>query len=375
MRKCTADAGLPGHVPGGDHHGPVLNGRPSDPLPAKGRDDVVSRAQGGEVPITSSKMRRRLTAGAALAMFAAALPARAQMVPRHAVQLIVPFAPGGVADTLARWLADAWSRKRGQPVVVINRPGAGGTIAAGALVRTRPEETALMLTSQSVLVQTLLTSTPVAAREMLAAMRYASLVALQDSFLVVAAKSGLRSLGEFQARHGDGRHAAAFASLGVGSLGHVLGTTFARDLRIDVVHVPYNGSPPILQALLSGDVDFAFMAYENFRTQLAAGALAPLMVAADRASHMLPAVPGAPSLGLKSLNRGTWFAIAHAAHAEPAFVARATEEIVSILSDPLVAKGISDMGLQPSPRTGDALHQHLAAERGYWTRRMAELGL
>lgn len=320
---------------------------------------------------------RRQWNGAAMSLAATLLPAPApaQAIPRQALQLIVPFAAGGVADVLARWLADAWSRKRGQQVVVVNRPGAAGTIAAAALARSRPEEAALMLTSQSVLVQTLLTSTPAAAREMLAAMRYASLVALQDSFLVVAAKSGLRSLGELQARHGDGRQAAAFASLGVGSLGHVLGTTLARELGIDVVHVPYNGSPPILQALLSADIDFAFMAYENFRTQLAAGAVTPLVVAADRASHMLPAVPGAPSLGLKSLNRGTWFAIAHAAHAEPAFVARTTEDIASILSDPQVAKGISDLGLQPNPRTGDALQQHLASERAYWTRRMAELGL
>ena len=319
---------------------------------------------------------RRRWNGAALSMAAALLPARVQGgALRQPVQLIVPFAAGGLADSVARLLAEAWDRKHGQPVVVLNRPGAVGTIATAALVRSRPDEPTLMVMSQSSFVSPLMASTSAAVREMFAAVRYSGLVALQDSFLVVAGNSGLRSFADFEARHGRGQRAAAYASLGLGSLGHVLGLTLAQELGIDAVHIPYNGSPPILQSLLAGDVLYAFTAYENFRSQLATGAVTPLVVAADRPSPVLPGVPGAASVGLKAVNRGSWFALAHAAHADSAFVAKASAELMSLLSDPQVVSSIRTMGLQPSPLVGDALQQHLASERIYWAQRVSGLGL
>jgi tripartite-type tricarboxylate transporter receptor subunit TctC len=257
--------------------------------------------------------------------------------------------------------------------IVVNRPGAGGIVAASALARSRPDELTLMLAVTAQLIQPLQPAATSTVREAYAGVRYAMLIGGQDSYLVVSGASGIRGVEDLREAHRARGSALAFGSLGVGSAGHLQGIAVARDLGIDAIHVPYNGSAAVLQGILNGDIHYALLAHESFRARLSGDVVRPLAVASTERSVALPAIPTAPSLGLPSIDRGTWFALTHAAQSEPAGVARFVEDLAVIYSEPDRLRPILDLGVQPRMLTGPRLEQFLAEERRYWSRRLEDL--
>jgi tripartite-type tricarboxylate transporter receptor subunit TctC len=291
---------------------------------------------------------------------------RAQTSP--VVQLVVPFAAGGLADSLARLLASTMQRLSNQAVVVVNRTGASGIVAAGALMRSRPDEAVFMLSGTSQLLQPLVAQHQSSVRDVFEGLRHAYLLCHQDSFLVVSrASTDLFNLN----RKRDS--AANLGSLGIGSAGHLLGASLAREANMAHVHVPYNGSPAITQGLLSGDINYAFMAYENFRSHIATGGIVPLAVASDKRSTLLPNVPTVTSLGFKSVNRGTWFALTHSANADERMLSSIFADMKNVLTDKLFLSGMTEMGLTPNVLSGEKLKNFMASDQSYWAERIAKV--
>jgi tripartite-type tricarboxylate transporter receptor subunit TctC len=313
-------------------------------------------------------MKKRMFMGGLLGASLANMvpPLRAQT--RPVIQLVVPFAAGGLADSLARLLASTMQRLGKQTLVVVNRPGASGAVAAGALIRSRPDEAIFLLSGISQVLQPLIAKPHSSVAEVFDGLRYMHLLCHQDSFMVVSSKSN-----DFFAYHRKRMTDLNLGSLGVGSVGHLMGVTLAREADLKHVHIPYNGSPGIIQGLLSGEIHYAFMAYENFKSLLLPGGLVPLAVASEKSSVSLPNVPTAPSLGFKSVNRGTWFALSHAAHADAAVVASFFADMEDVLKDQRLLTGMSEMGLIHSVQSGEKLKKFIASEQSYWSKRISEV--
>lgn len=291
---------------------------------------------------------------------------RAQTSP--VVQLVVPFAAGGLADSLARLLASTMQRLSNQTVVVVNRVGASGIVAAGTLMRSRPDEAVFMLTSNAQLMQPMLPSATQSIKDTFSSLRYASILCQLDSFWLVPGASGIRTAAEFSAKYRNKPIALNMGSQGAGSVGHLLGAALAHEWQFEAVHVPYNGSPAITRGLLSGDIDYAFMNYLDFRAHMGTDAIVPLAVASDQRSNTLPSLPTAPSLGLKSINNGVWFALTHAVHAETAVVTDFQVGLGSALMDRTFLEKTKEMGLRMNVQSGEKMQKFIVEERKYWSK-------
>ncbi len=316
-------------------------------------------------------MKKRDFMGGVLGAGLAGMLPQLKAQTRPVVQLVVPFAAGGVYDIFARLLASTLQRLGKQTVVVVNRPGAGGIVAAGAVVRSRPDEAIFMLTSNAQLMQPMLASATQSIKDTFSSLRYACVLGQQDSFWLVPGASGIRTAADFSAKYRNKPMALNMGSQGAGSVGHLLGAALAHEWQLDTVHVPYNGSPAIARGLLSGDIDYAFMNYENFRAHLPTDAIVPLAVASDQRSTVLPSVPSASSLGLKSINHGVWFAMTHAAHADYAVVNGFVSDTAEALMDRTFLDKATEMGLRVNMQSGEKMQKFMSAERQYWSKMIA----
>lgn len=287
------------------------------------------------------------------------------------VQLIVPFSAGGLADNFARVLASAIERKGRYNIIVSNRPGATGMLAAGTALRSRPDELTFVLTATGQLIQPMLTADNSLSREIFNGLRHVYLLCQQDSFMVVSGNSNIRSLSEFKNKYNS--NSLNLGSLGVGSVGHLLGTSLALELDLKAVHIPYNGSPAIIQGLMSGDVAYAFMAHDNFRSHVKSNAIIPIAVASDKISPLLPYVPTAKSQGVKSVDHGTWFALAHGKQMNEELLTDFFNDFHEVLIDPILLTAMKGMGLKSNFKKNKELDEFINNEISFWRNRIAEI--
>jgi tripartite-type tricarboxylate transporter receptor subunit TctC len=287
--------------------------------------------------------------------------------------LVVPFAAGGVADSLARLIAQELASRHDLRIRVINRPGAAGLLAAREVADSQPGERLFLLATTSLLLQSLRGRDE--ARPMIGErLKPQLLLGQQDSFLVVASRSGARTVDDLANLAVPRGHPLNLASLGVGSVGHLLGVSLSVQTRIAMNHVPYNSSPAILRDMIAGDIDLAFMAYENFRPYLADARVSPILVASRQPAEILPGVPAAPALGIPGIDRGSWFMLAtRAADPDPAFTRSVIERSNSVIDSQAVSQTLAGMGVRGTPLRDQALRTFLDSERNYWSDRLAGL--
>lgn len=286
-------------------------------------------------------------------------------------QFIVPYSAGGLADTFARLLASAIERRGRYTIVVTNRPGATGMVAAGTVLRSRSDEVAFVLTATGQLIQPLLTTESSLSRETFIGLRHAYLLCQQDSFMVVSGYSNIRNLIDFKYKYDS--ILPNLGTLGVGSVGHLLGTSLALALDLKNVHIPYNSSAAIIQGLMSGDISYAFMAYDNLHSYIKSNTLLPIAVAAGKSSPLLPHVPTAKSQGVKSVDRGTWFALAHGKQMNEELVFEFFKDFNEVLNDPILLAGMKMMGLKADFRKDKELSDFMENEITFWKKRIAEI--
>jgi tripartite-type tricarboxylate transporter receptor subunit TctC len=250
--------------------------------------------------------RQLFAAGAASLAACVGTPAIAQNFPNRAVTMVVPFPAGGITDAVARALASKMGEQLGKPVIVDNRPGGGGQIAA-AYVRQQAADGHTLY---------------VGATEMFAInpslFRNFSYDPLKDFspvtsliasplVLVVPANSSLTSVKELIAQAKSRKDGLNFASQGMGSIGHLLGETFRGKVGGKFNHVAYKGSAPALQDVMGGQVDFMFDPVITTAPLVAGKKLKPLAIAADKRSPQMPEVPTLAELGVSGVNAGVWF--------------------------------------------------------------------
>jgi len=250
--------------------------------------------------------RRRLIAGLGAAFLTTA--ARADDFPSRPLTLVVPFAPGGAMDVLARIVAERAGRTLGQTVVVDNRGGAAGLIGAASVARAEPDGYTLLMASAGQV-----TIPPWINRSLNfdPPKDLAPVAHLVDTpmALIVAARSDFRTVDDFVAGARAHRGGLNYASTGVGTISHLVMESLKIAADIDVVHVPYRGAAPALNDLQAGAVQAMFTSTASAAPLIAAGKVRPLAVTTPARSALLPAVPTMAEAGWPTAEVSVWAGI------------------------------------------------------------------
>ncbi|MBV7481465.1 tripartite tricarboxylate transporter substrate binding protein [Bordetella sp. BOR01] len=273
--------------------------------------------------------------------------------PDHPLRLVVPYAPGGSTDVLARILAERVGQKLGQTVVVVNQPGGGGSIGSAAVARATPDGyTLLMATNGTHAINvSLYSSLPYDPIKDFAPV---SLVATVPLLLVVPSTSPVRTLQELvdHARKTSG--GLNFGSAGVGSSGHLAAEMLKIEGKVQGSHVPYKGDGPAIVDLMAGRVDFTFSNMPAAVNQVRAGALRPLAVTTAQRSSQLPNVPTVAEAGYPSLQVDPWYGLLVPSGTDTEIVSRLSEVVAEVLNEDSTRRRIEGLGAAPVGTTPQA---------------------
>ena len=271
----------------------------------------------------------------------AAPPLMADWNATRPLKLVVPFAPGGQPDVVARALAEPLSKALGQPVIVENRPGAGGNIAAEIVSRSVPDgHTLLMGTNGPLAVSPALErNLPYdVARDL----EPVTLVGTSPNLIVVRSDSGIDSLAALVARAQARPGALNFASVGKGSISQLSMELLNSMARMSTVHVPYNGGAPAVTALLAGDVQVLSLNPTAIIPHVQAGKLRVLAQTGARRSPLIPDVPTVSELGYPGYEAAVWMAVMVHDSTPKAAIARLHAELAKIIRDPATKASLWD---------------------------------
>jgi len=315
---------------------------------------------------TNPTRRHALQTLGVAALAAMAAPGRAQgRFPDKPITLLVPFAPGGIADITARTVAEQMAKSLGQAIVVDNRPSAGSIVASQAVATAKPDGHTLLLMSNGNAVSvglfkklpydpvkdfapvSLLGSFDIGIFSDAAKGRFAT---LKDALAWAKANPGKLNVG----------------SIAVGSTQHLAAKLFETAAGIDVLVVPYKGSPAVLTALRSGEIDLAFEILGPMLPQVQAGVVRALAVSSDRRNPALPDVPTVMQSGVANYNVASWNAIAAPAGTPPAVVQQLGKAIHDAVASPAVQDKLGKAGMRLGSSTPAEMQSLLTSEIKRW---------
>jgi tripartite-type tricarboxylate transporter receptor subunit TctC len=313
--------------------------------------------------LLSAKLRRRLAARRAFAALALFLPIMAfgQAYPAKPIRLVVPFPAGGSLDVVARAIGQKLTEAWGQPVVIDNRPGAGGNIGADLVAKAAPDgytilEGALSTHAVNVSLYSKMPYDPV--RDFVPI----TLVAVTPNVLVLNPSVPANSVKELIAYAKANPGKLSFGSGSNGSAGHLAGELFNSEAGIDMVHVPYKGAAPAMQDLLSGQIQLMFDNLANSMQQVRAGKLKALAVTTAHRSTLVPDLPTLSEAGLPGFDISTWWGFMAPAGTPKEIVAKWNAEVARILASPEMKAFFAQQGAEPSPTSPEAFGAMIKSE-------------
>jgi len=317
------------------------------------------------------KRCRRAAVLFALAILAATgvAEARAQAYPRKPVHVIVPNAPSGLADICARLVAARLGETLGQPFLVENRPGAGGTLGTAAAVKAAPDGYTLLVVFDSHATNpALFASLPY---DTLADLAPVSLLARGPLVLVVRPGLGAAGVGELVRLARSKPGAINFATVGPGSPARLLMEFLRIEARIDVTMVAYKGAGTALSDLVGGQVDAMFATVPSVSAHVKAGRLCALAITSARRSEVLAGVP-AMSETHSGFVSEAWVGLLAPARTPPEIVARLNDEVARVLGMPDTRARFAELGLETAPGSPADLDRWIRAEMERWGRVIRE---
>ena len=289
----------------------------------------------------------------ALAALGAAMPrllrAQPPAFPTKALRIVVPFAAGGVGNLTARAVATGLAERLGQPVVIDNRPGAGGVVAADAVARAEPDGHTLFLMSNGTAVSaSLFRSLPY---DTLADFAPVSTLGFFDIAVLVPADSPHATLAQLLAHARARPGQLNIGSINIGSTQHLAAELFKSSAAIDAQVVPFNGTPALITALRGRQVDVGVEILGPTLPQVRAGALRVLAVTGEQRSAVLPDVPTAVELGVQGFVATSWNALAVPARTPRPVVERLQREVVATVATPAVQQQLRALNVEPRTST------------------------
>ena len=314
----------------------------------------------------TSRRRKALGAFAAVAALVcglAAAPALAQSYPAQPIKLVVPFAPGGATDALGRLIAEQFTTRLGQPVLVENRPGASAAIGALAVARAAPNGYTLLVGS-STLASNALTS-PTANLDVISDFEFVGRLAHIDLVLATSPRLNVKDLrGLLDLAR---TRKLNFGSPGAGTPGHLGVELLKLATKTSAEHVPYKGESGALTDLLGGHLDFMLCSPPVCGQHLREGTLTPIAILSKQRSSLLPNVPTTAEAGAPGVEASAWFYLAAPKGTPAAVVAKLTAVLNDTLRDEKFRTRAHEVGLETEPSTSQgSVRSALQAETEKW---------
>ncbi|KRI01231.1 tripartite tricarboxylate transporter substrate binding protein [Curvibacter sp. PAE-UM] len=288
----------------------------------------------------------------------------AQSFPSKPLKIIVPFGAGGVADLTARTVGQKLSQTLGQPVVIENKPGAGGVGAADTVAKSAPDGyTLLLMSNASAVTATLFNKLPY---DTVKDFTPVSTLGFFDIAVVTATESKFKTLGEVLAYAKANPGKLNVGSINIGSTQNLAAELFKSNSGVDMQIVPFNGTPAVVNALRGGQIDVAVEIVSPIMGQIKGGALRALAITDTTRSALLPDVPTTKEAGLPNYQASSWNALAVPAGTPKDVVARLHREIAAAINDPEVSKKLRDLNIEPRASTPEQTQAFLQSEIKRW---------
>lgn len=262
--------------------------------------------------------------------------------PHKVVRVIVPYAPGGITDVLARLVAEGLSRSLGQQFIVENRPGGGTTIGTRAVITAAPDGYTLLMgtTVLSINPHLMANLDYDATQDLLPIANIGQSIGL----IAVAEKTPAKTLAELVAWEKSQSGKLSYGTAGPGSVGHIAGEYFNQLAGTKFTHIPYRGSAPLLNDAMGGHVPMIFDGVITTLPAIQAGKLRPLVILQDKRAELLPDVPTTAEAGYPKLISTSYYGYLAPRGTPPAIVAKLNAEINRILTDPAVKEKVKQQG-------------------------------
>jgi tripartite-type tricarboxylate transporter receptor subunit TctC len=319
-------------------------------------------------------MRKAVTVAMAFTALAVAPSASAQTYPTRPVTIVVGFAPGGGTDTVARVMQRRLAEYLGQSIVVENRAGAGGSIAAGVVSKVNPDGYTILLGTIAALAVAphLNSKLPY---DPLRDFAPISMATVSGNVLVVHPSVQAKTIAEFVKEANSRPGGIAYGTSGIGSAGNLAGELFRLMAKANLIHVPYKGGGPAMSDLLGGQIPSVFASATTATPQVKAGKLRALGSTGVKRSASLPDVPTIAEQGYPGYEATNWYAYVAPAKTPREIVARLNREIVKTLREPETREQILKQGEEPTPSTPEELAKHMAREHATWGKVIKEAGI
>lgn len=307
---------------------------------------------------------------AAAALGVASTDAPAQSFPQKPLKFVVGFAPGGTVDALARIAAEALAADLGKSVVVENRAGAGGTLAATAVAAAAPDGYTLLVNATSDVINPIINKN--VHYDIETSFVPVGLIASAPNVLVVHPSVPAASVRELVEVARARSEALNYGSAGIGTVSHLAGAQFAAMAHIQCVHVPYKGTAAAQVDLLSGRLQFMFDGMASALSNARAGRVKALAVTSSARWPGAPELPGMAESGFPGFDMLTWFGLLVPANTPAPVVARLAEALSRGLQDAEVRKRITALGAEPGRMTPAGFGRYIRAENARWKKLFAD---
>lgn len=323
----------------------------------------------------AGKPSRRKFLGGGLGVLAGSLMSSraslAQSYPSRPIRLIVPTGAGGITDILARLVGKSMSEELGQPVIIDNRPGAGGVIGTQAAAQAEPDGYTLVMVFPSHAANPALYSNlPYDSEKAFAPI---SMVTKVVQILLVSNDSPAKTVKDFIEL--GGQQSLSYSSVGVGSLAHLSAELFQTTAGIKMTHVPYRGVPQALQAVIAGEVAAFFDTPITALPQISAGALRALGVSTPARLAVAPEIPTIAESGLPGYDVAGWNGILAPAGTPRPIIDRLNKVIVGALESAEMKKVLADQGLEAAGNSPDDFAKIIGDDIQKWIRVVREAGI
>ena len=303
----------------------------------------------------------RATAGALLLL--AAPLSMAQAWPARPIRLVVPFPPGGLIDNMARLVGSRLSQELGQPVVIDNKPGAGGNVGAAEAARATADGYTLLMASPALTISPAIYKNLPYQPSQLAPV---ALLGRVPNVLLVNPASGIGKVQDLVSRAKAKPGQLNYASNGNGTSLHLSAELFKRRSETFITHVPYRGSAAAITALLAGEVDMMFDNLPSAIGQIQSGKLRALAVTTAQRSTALPDVPTLAEAGMDGFNVSAWFGVAAPAGLPAPVATRLADALQKIVQQPEVAAAMQRQGADPAFMDAASAAAALNADAAQW---------
>jgi tripartite-type tricarboxylate transporter receptor subunit TctC len=301
-------------------------------------------------------------------------PAHAQPYPTKPLRLVIPYPPGGGTDTIMRPFAQYLSERLGQPVVIDNRGGAGGSMGMEAVARAAPDGYTLAagLTAQLAVNPALYKKLPYDPVKDFAPI---TLFADGPYLLVVHPTLPVKTVKEFIELARKRPNEITYASSGNGSGGHLAAELMKNMAGIKLLHVPYKGGGPALTGLLTGEVQALFAPYASAQGHIKSGRIRALGVTTVRRPKAIPDIPTLAEAGVPGYDSGVWYSLLAPAGTPRAIIDRLHRETVAVLNTPEFAKLLMEQAIDAIGNTPEELAQYIRSEIDKWAKVVKEAGI